>query len=54
VRPGGWSNKQLAFDSAANIRDRVRVGIQELSATERIVFGLIERTLSKKLGEVTP
>lgn len=54
VRAGGWSNKQLAFDSAANVRDRVRVGIQELSPTERIVFGLIERTLSKKLGEVTP
>lgn len=49
-----WSNRQLAFDSAANIRDRVKVGLQELSTVERITFAVVEHTLSNKLGEVIP
>ncbi|MCE0459442.1 hypothetical protein [Curtobacterium flaccumfaciens] len=52
ARAMGWSNRQLAFDSAANIRDRVKVGLQDLSAGERVAFAVVERTLSKKLKEV--
>ncbi len=54
VRTRRWSNRQLAFDSAANIRDRVKAGLQELSAIERVVFAIVEQTLSNKIGEVTP
>ncbi|MBF4577509.1 hypothetical protein ITJ49_15190 [Frondihabitans sp. VKM Ac-2883] len=49
-----WSNRQLAFDSAANVRDRVKIGLQELTLPETLVFGVVERTLSNKLEEVTP
>jgi hypothetical protein len=54
ARSRHWSNRQLAFDSAANVRDRVKIGLQELTLPEGLAFGVVERTLSNKLEEVTP
>ncbi|CAM98510.1 hypothetical protein [Clavibacter michiganensis] len=49
----GWSDRQLAFDSAANIRDRVKLNPDTLSGPDRHVFAAVERALSKKI-ELVP
>ncbi|GAA4682246.1 hypothetical protein [Frondihabitans cladoniiphilus] len=51
ARVNGWSNRQLAMDSAVNIRDRLKVGAQRLSKTDDLVFTGIERMLSSQLQE---
>lgn len=49
----GWSDRQLAVDSAANIRDRLKVGAQTLSRTDDLVFAGVERVLSAQLQEAS-
>jgi hypothetical protein len=51
ARTDGWSNRQLAMDSAVNIRDRLKIGTQKLSKTDDFVFTGVERMLSVQLQE---
>lgn len=49
---GGWSSRQLAVDSAVNIRDRLKMGTQTLSKVDNLMFRVVERLLSRRLEEV--
>jgi len=49
VAKGKWTNRQVALDSAADIRDRVKLGHQRLTAVERLIFTVVERMLSNQL-----
>jgi hypothetical protein len=49
AQAGGWSSRQIALDSAVNIRDRLKMGTQTLSRTETLVFSAVERLLSGRL-----
>ncbi|UQB17859.1 hypothetical protein [Clavibacter nebraskensis] len=49
----GWSDRQLTFDSAANIRDRIKLNPGAVTGPDRQVFTVIERALSKKIEPVT-
>lgn len=49
TRADGWSYRQLAADSAVNIRDRLKIGTQTLSRTDSVMFAIVERLLSGRL-----
>ena len=49
----GWSDRQLAVNSAVNIRDRLKIGTQALSRREHALFSGVEHLLSNHL-ERTP
>jgi hypothetical protein len=49
VAKGKWTNRQVALDSAADIRDRVKLGHQRLTPLERVIFTVVERMLSNQL-----
>lgn len=53
ARVNGWSDRQLAMDSAVNIRDRLKVGAQTLSKRDDLVFAGVERMLSAQLQEAS-
>ncbi|ROQ30888.1 hypothetical protein EDF46_3398 [Frondihabitans sp. PhB188] len=53
ARVNGWSDRQLAMDSAVNIRDRLKVGAQTLSKADDLVFTGVERMLSAQLQEAS-
>ncbi|CAM5539629.1 hypothetical protein [Leifsonia shinshuensis] len=49
----GWSDRQLAVDSAVNIRDRLKIGSQELSRIDTLMFSGVERLLSLHVERTT-
>jgi hypothetical protein len=53
ARSGGWSSRQLAVESAVNVRDRLKMGTQTLSRTDHLMFGFVERLLSGRIEEVS-
>lgn len=53
AQAGGWSSRQLAVDSAVNIRDRLKMGTQTLSKHDNLMFRFVERLLSGQLQEAS-
>lgn len=53
AQASGWSSRQLAVDSAVNIRDRLKMGTQTLSKADNLIFAVVERLLSGRLQEAS-